>query len=307
MFSFALRFALLFLIIINVSADQNIRNYSASAVSNHYFFQNGNINTVFIGDGVFNLDRFTFSGGDAGMIWPASAPTRLTAIFASGFWVGTKLIMPNNEHEFRFTGAMYRGDYTQGIIAVPGFVPPQSVCNDTLWKGYLVSLFDSTLINGGFRNKTAGGRMYPFNYSSWYSWPVMYGAPFVEVNGIPGYQPGWNSDRPGIGGSSVRPPEILFMIFMDYTNCTDSIRPVELSSTGGTKPIGIELHKIIFMLDHPALNNAYFVKWKLINKSAKVMDSTYIGVYCDADLGYASDDAKGCDAGCSVRTEVDGA
>jgi hypothetical protein len=55
----------------------------------------------------------------------------------------------------------------------------------------------------------AGGRQYTFNYDSWASWPVEKGAPYVEVNGIPGYQPAWNGDRPGIGnGMTARPEEL---------------------------------------------------------------------------------------------------
>ncbi|MCQ6473526.1 hypothetical protein, partial [Vibrio parahaemolyticus] len=81
------------------------------------------------------------------------------------------------------------------------------------WRGYYVQLTDPSLISGGTRYKTAGGRQYTFNYDSWAAWPVQKGAPYVEVNGIPGYQPDWNGDRPGIGnGMTARPEELLFMV-----------------------------------------------------------------------------------------------
>ncbi|HWA07323.1 MAG TPA: T9SS type A sorting domain-containing protein, partial [Ignavibacteria bacterium] len=126
--------------------------------------------------------------------------------------------------------------------------------------------------------------------------PVQKGAPYVEVNGIPGYQPAWDGDRPGIGnGMTARPEEILFMVFMDYTNCTDSIHSSELSLPGGTLPLGVEISQLAFMFNCFPLRDMYFVKYRIINKSSLVWDSTYIGICSDSDLGNASDDVTGCD------------
>jgi len=129
---------------------------------------------------------------------------------------------------------------------------------------------------------------------------VTKGAPYVEVNNIPGYQPGWNSDRPGIGnGSKARPEELLFMVYMDYTNCTNDIHHSEISLPGGTRPLGVEIHQLAFMFNCPALKDMYFSKWRLINKSSYSWDSVYITVFNDVDIGDglcgAQDDAGGCD------------
>ena len=70
-----------------------------------------------------------------------------------------------------------------------GQIPPQSVCDDPAWKGTLVNLLDSNLIIGGVRVRTIGGTTYTVLYESWANWPVSKGAPYVEVNGVPGYQP----------------------------------------------------------------------------------------------------------------------
>jgi len=262
-----------------------------------YFMQSNNINTAFSTDGIFNYDKISFPSSDAGFVWPVSSSTRMTADFTTGIWIGAKV---GPQRELRLAASMYASHYTPGNIPVIGQPTPQSVCNDTTWKGYLVQLTDPLLVNGGVRTKTAGGRVYTFVYISWASWPVAIGAPYVEVNGIPGYQPGWTSDRPGIGnGSRARPDDLLFMTYMDYTNCTNNLHLSQISLPGGTLPLGVEIQQLSFMFNCPALKDMYFMKFKIINKSSLVWDSTFITIANDIDIGAgscgASDDAAGCD------------
>ena len=258
------------------------------------FMQGNNINSVFMTNGIFNYDKITFPSANAGFIWPAASPQRLTAVFASGILIGAKT---GPTHELRVAASLYNTHYSPGNIPVIGQVPPQSVCSDPSWRRYYVQLTDPSLFNGGIRFRTAGGRQYTFNYDSWANWPVAKGAPYVEVNGIPGYQPAWDGDRPGIGnGMTARPEEILFMVYMDYTNCRDSIHKSELSLPGGTLPLGAEVQQLVFNFNCTPLRDMYFVKLKVINKSLLVWDSTYISNMNDIDIGASSDDAVGCDS-----------
>jgi hypothetical protein len=143
----------------------------------------------------------------------------------------------------------------------------------------------------------AGGRQYTFIYDSWASWPVQKGAPYVEVNGIPGYQPAWNGDRPGIGnGMTARPEELLFMVYMDYSNCTNNLHSSEISLPGGTLPLGVEIQQIVFNFNCFPLRDMYFIKYRIINKSSLNWDSTFISFPNDIDLGDSNDDALGCDS-----------
>jgi hypothetical protein len=263
----------------------------------NYFMQGNNINTCFRTDGIFNYDWVTWQTKEAGFLWPASATTRLTADYATGIWIGAKV---GPQRILKVAGSWYSSHFTPGNIPVVGQVPPNSVCSDTTWKGYYVQLTDPLLVNGGIRIKTAQGRQFTFRYDSWASWPVQKGAPFVEVNNIAGYQPGWNSDRPGIGnGSKARPDELLFMVYMDYSNCRDTIHRSESCLPGGSLPLGVEVQQLSFMFNCTALINTYFMKFKIINKSSMIWDSTYLSVVNDIDIGYgscgANDDAAGCD------------
>ncbi len=268
-------------------------NSQSLAPAQSIFMQGNNINAVFRTDGYFNYDKVTYPGYQAGFIWPVTSLQRTTAIFSTGFFIGAKV---GAQRELRLAASLYNSHYSPGNIPVIGEVPPLSVCSDPSWRGYLVQLKEQGLFNGGIRIKTAGGAQYTINYDSWASWPVEKGAPYVEVNGIPGYQPAWDGDRPGIGnGMTARPDEILYMVYMDYTNCKDSMHRAEFSLPGGSLPLGVEIQQIVFSLKCSMLNDMYFVKYKIINKSSLIWDSTYISIVSDSDLGDASDDASGCD------------
>lgn len=258
------------------------------------FLQVNNINTVFRSDGLFNYDKITFPSVSPGMIWPVASNQRLTIDYSSGIWVGGKV-----NGELRLAASFFDSHFSPGNIPVVGQVPGSSVCNDPRLKMYQVSLVDENLANnGGTRTKTAGNRQYTMNYDTWASWPVDLGAPYVEVNGIPGYQPAFNGgDRPGIGNSEAKPDEIIWTVFMDYTNCTNNVHQSQLSLPGGTVPLGVEIQMTAFAFLSPGLTDMYFVKWKLINKSNNTWDSVYTAIGNDADIGDESaDDAAGCDS-----------
>ena len=268
-------------------------NSQSLAPAQSIFMQGNNINAVFRTDGYFNFDRVTFSSSIAGFIWPVTSQQRLTAIETSGIWIAAKA---GPQNELRMAVSLWSTQYTPGNIPVIGQVPPSSVCSDPSWRGYYIQLSDPSLFNGGTRYKNAGGRQYTFNYDSWVSWPVQKGAPYVEVNGIPGYQPAWNGDRPGIGnGMTARPEEILFMVFMDYTNCTDSIHRSELSLPGGTRPLGVEIQQIVFNFNCFSLRDMYYTKFRIINKSLLNWDSVYFTLANEVDIGQTSDEPTGCD------------
>ena len=86
------------------------------------------------------------------------------------------------------------------------------------------------------------------------------------------------------------------MVYMDYTDCRDSIHMSELSLPGGTPPLGAEIHQLVFNFNCLPLRDMYFVKYTIINKSSLTWDSTYISNLNDPDLGNAGDDSFGCDS-----------
>lgn len=72
-------------------------------------------------------------------------------------------------------------------------------------------------------------------------------------------------------------------------------------SAGRTKPLGLEIQQTTFAYNRGgALGNIIFIKFRIINKGGNRLDSTYISIWSDPDLGDASDDLVGCDTTLSL-------
>lgn len=64
-----------------------------------------------------------------------------------------------------------------------------------------------------------------------------------------------------------------------------------------TEPFNLELQLLIWAFDDDstALGKTVFMQYTLINKSAELIEDAYIGIWSDADVGDANDDALACD------------
>jgi hypothetical protein len=72
-------------------------------------------------------------------------------------------------------------------------------------------------------------------------------------------------------------------------------------SNMSTAPLGLEVQQTVFAFNRAgALGNIIFVKWKFINKGGNTLDSTYVSVWSDPDLGGFTDDLVGCDTTLSL-------
>jgi hypothetical protein len=150
----------------------------------------------------------------------------------------------------------------------------------------------------------------------WDEWPVQYGAPYIERNGIPGYQkpPAFgplftvdsliagNYDEPGIAGADPNSPadQVIWTVYNDLNETTTL-------GLYGSEPIGIEVQATIWGYKRTdAEGNLYFKKIKIINKGGVdvgngkkgsfYIDSMYIAQWADPDLGAFGDDLAGSDS-----------
>jgi len=156
----------------------------------------------------------------------------------------------------------------------------------------------------------------------WMEWPVAYGAPYVERNGIPGYQPppAFNydpgvgplftaeslitqkHDEPGICGSDPNIPadQVLWTVYNDLNRSLTT-------ALYGSEPIGLEVQITLwgYKRDDP-LGNVMFKRVRLINKGGVDtsgtgqkgsfwIDSMYVAQWSDPDVGNLTDDLVGCD------------
>ncbi|MCW3122279.1 MAG: hypothetical protein JWQ38_1771 [Flavipsychrobacter sp.] len=106
-------------------------------------------------------------------------------------------------------------------------------------------------------------------------------APFVDLNGNGIYEPS-KGEYPAITGD-----QYIWWVFNDAGN----VKQQSLTSA-----MGVEVQASAFAYaTQDFLNNATFCNYRVINRGSLTIDSTYIAVWDDADLGYAFDDYIGCD------------
>ncbi|MCG3155704.1 MAG: hypothetical protein DKINENOH_02312 [bacterium] len=156
----------------------------------------------------------------------------------------------------------------------------------------------------------------------WKEWPVQQGAPYIERNGTPGYQPPpefsatftvddlikGNYDEPGIAGADPNSPadQVVWTVFNDL----DASTTLQLQ---GSEPLGLEIQVTLWGYKRTdALGNIYFRRVKLINKGgvdvtdagdAKgflYINEMYVAQWSDPDLGNSGDDIAGCDVDLSM-------
>ena len=154
--------------------------------------------------------------------------------------------------------------------------------------------------------------------TDWNQWPVQYGAPYIERNGIPGYQPpppfnasftadsliSGKYDEPGVSGPSGMTPadQVIWTVYNDLNESTTL-------GFAHSEPLGLEIQKTQWGYKSPSnLVDMYFVRYRILNKGgvdidsaqgiqpgAFFLDSMYVSEWSDVDLGSFSDDLIGCD------------
>jgi len=109
----------------------------------------------------------------------------------------------------------------------------------------------------------------------------------------------WPSDLgapvDGEGNPLIIGDQTLWCVYNDADPTTHK------SDEGSTDPLGVEIQQTTFAFNWKgALGNTVFIKFKIINKLSNTLNDTYIAVWCDPDVGGASDDYVGCDTTLSV-------
>lgn len=106
-------------------------------------------------------------------------------------------------------------------------------------------------------------------------------APYVDADNNGVYEP-LKGDYPEIKGDAM-----LWWVFNDKLNP---------HSESGAYPLGIEVQASAYTYncsDDPLLNNAVFIRYKIINRSRNIYDSVHAGLWADLDIGNNFDDYVG--------------
>jgi len=149
----------------------------------------------------------------------------------------------------------------------------------------------------------------------WNQWPVAQGAPYIERNGVPGYQapPPFSStftpeslitrkyDEPGIAADPRFPADqVMWTAYND-------LDPTISKKFMGSNPLGLEAQATIWAYKRTdLLGNVIYRRLRLINKGgvdigggvrgSLYIDNMYVGQWADPDIGNGFDDLVGCDS-----------
>jgi hypothetical protein len=121
---------------------------------------------------------------------------------------------------------------------------------------------------------------------------VPHGAPFKNYRLPNPTVPGDSVDVPG--------PDVVGDMMM-WSVYNDADPANHTNDAGGSAPLGVEVQQTTFAFNRQgALGNIVFLKWLVINKGTNQLDSMFVSMWSDPDLGGAADDLVGCDTTLSL-------
>ncbi len=186
--------------------------------------------------------------------------TGKTCVFAAGLWLGGRVA-----GQVRVAVSEYSDEYGPG--AMIGTAPDDPGKPEYhVYKLYR-AWADPAARDAALADYDAGA--------------VPHGAPAVTL------QPDGTLDIPG--------DEMLWAVYNDASPSNHT------NQAGGTNPLGIEVQQTTYAFNRPgALGNTVFIRFRIVNKGGNTIDSMYVSLWSDPDVGGASDDLVGCDPALDV-------
>ncbi len=229
----------------------------------------------------------------AGLEWPKGSDK--TTVFQAGLWLASgKFRSVGNEQwqeEIRTAAVMYTSEFLPGTI--DGYTNDGHIYqihraeldafleNDYAVYSSMGALLPITVIDGESIYTELVESSFPT--TDFENWPVVAGAPWVDYNGDDIYNIK-DGDHPDILG------DMFHWYVMNDANARQH------RYLWRTAPMNIEVQTSLFGFDQSGpLDNVLFIRWVLINKGTDDLDSTFISIWHDDNIGNASDDLVGCD------------
>lgn len=219
-----------------------------------------NLQMVVSNIGSFAFDPSALFGKNDGLYFPRG--TNRSVVFASGLWLGA-----NVNGSPRIAVAEYSSEYSPGVMENGTFVPDQS-----RFHVYKVSRGDDA------------------SSSDYANWPYADGAPVVKAaNGED------SLDEDGYRIPVIYGDQALFSVYNDANPAAHT------NNAGSTQPLGVQVQQYVFAYGRGgALGNSIYIAFQIINKGENTLEDAYLSVWCDPDVGEASDDFVGCDTTLSM-------
>ncbi len=229
--------------------------------------------------------------GNSGLEWPKGSGK--LAVFQSGIWLASGLSKAPGgewENEIRTAAAEYTCEFVPGTLdGEDGHIYEIHRLEIDAFLNNDFATFSSMsaeipLTEGTDRNTSTVA----FPTDDFENWPAHLGAPWVDANGDGIYNIS-DGDYPDILGDQFQ-----WYVMNDGDAATHT-------PLWGTAPMNVEIQTSVFGFNQSgALGNIMFVRWVMTNKGVDDLDSVFVSMWHDDDVGDATDDLVGCDTTLSL-------
>ncbi|MCB0745933.1 MAG: T9SS type A sorting domain-containing protein [Ignavibacteriae bacterium] len=256
----------------------NKRNYTPKYAQ----FNINNISTFIYNNGKTDIDP----NGNSGLVYPKGS--NKTVMFQSGFLWGAKI-----NGKVQVGGSTYTQGLLGGRILENGAAQNPDEESVRVYRVRPDYKSGDLSVESSDENKSIQ-EIYNQYKKDWNEWPAKFGAPYFDTDNDGIYNP--EVDVPGVPGAA----QTLWYVANDL----DSNVAKELY---GSTTMGVEMQVTVWgYKDFQTLDNMLFKKYVLINKSQNTFEDTYLSIWCDPDVGDASDDYVGCDTTLSLAYAYNG-
>lgn len=256
----------------------------------------------------FNNGRYIVPKRD-----PESGIEEVSSIFAAGVWLGG--VLPNEDGgsiTYKIACQDYRTsngvDFYPGPLTDAEGTTEQETCRN--WDRFFRVKGDSIrkhIENFEFYNSQ--GATYPASAipADVRNWPGIGNQFWSEDFELPDAQQGLGNFR-DLNGNNIYEPDLGEYPVISIAGCPDEQYPDDMyffiyndagnthNVTGGD-PIRMEVQVQAFGYQtQDEVNDMTFYRYKLINRAAEAIDSTFFAMWIDPDLGCPEDDYIGCDS-----------
>ena len=212
---------------------------------------------------IFNNGKLFWHG--APHVYEVPQGETAQAIFAT-----TLLLAGKVEGELRAAGSRYgAAEFWPGPLAEDGRPPADCAVYDRFWtltRDDLFQLDSLGIVSPNVRE-----------------WPAHLGAPVIDGDGLPEHYAPEAGDRPALVGDQ-----------MHWWIMNDAAGPHAYTET---PPLPMEVRGTAFAVNRPQspLSRTTFYRFRFTYHGAAPLDSAYIGLFVDVDLGNFNDDYAGVD------------
>jgi hypothetical protein len=261
------------------------RPHRAFSIDNVRRIDTNNINMFVTNYGSFAWDLGT---GNPGGIYPKG--TNKSAVFAAGLWLGAVVA-----GEVRTVVAEYSQEYGPGAMVGGTFDDP------TLpqYRTYKVVRYsgdpqDTAHVEREPNEAAIEDPLVHHSWSEYMAGAAPYGAP-TRTYRLPVTDTSDPTDSVDVVGPDVSGDMMLWAVYNDADPANHT------NDAGNSTPLGVEIQQSTFAFNRQgALGNIVFLRWVIINKGSNQLDSMFVSIWSDTDLGGAADDLVGVDTTLSL-------